>query len=517
MAYLPEMWMTESDPIERLRTGISGFDQVALGGLPAGRSTFVGGTTGSGKTLFAVEFLARGILQFGEPGVFITFEETAKDIRRNYASLGFPIAKWEQAGQWAFVDASHQLDEEAPIVGSYDFGALVARIEHAVRGIGAQRVSLDSLSAVFTRFADGGLIRHEMHRIGRALTRLAVTAVITAERTHEYNGVSNYGIEEFVLDNVIILRNVLAREQRRRTIEIVKFRGAAHRTGEWLFTIDPHDGLVIIPLAFLDYPSVPASQARVSSGIADLDQMCGGGIYKDAIVLLTAPSGAGKTLTALKFIAGGLAAGEPCLSFTFDEGREQLLRSAAGWGIDLRGAEEAGLLSVVCDYPEVASVEDHFLRIRRAIDEHAPGRLVIDTLSALERIASPHALLDIVIAIVAVARQNGITTLLTATPAAGVTPQVRPLIAGELASLTDVAITLSYYEQAGQIQRAIAVIQTRGSAHDPRVRQVTVDGGGMHIMAPIPGMTSLPPGAAILTAPDQPPGSPGSRGPQPDG
>ena len=508
--------MTDVGPIRRLRTGISGFDQVALGGLPAGRSTFVGGTTGSGKTLFAVEFLARGILQFDEPGVFVTFEETAQDVRRNYASLGFPIAQWEEAGKWTFIDASHQLDEEAPVIGTYDFGALVARIEHAVRGIGARRVSLDSLSAVFSRFADGSLVRHEMHRIGRALTSLGVTSVVTAERTHEYNGVSNYGVEEFVLDNVIILRNVLAGEQRRRTIEIVKFRGAPHRTGEWLFSIDPLDGLVIIPLAFLDYPAAAASQIRVSSGNTDLDEMCGGGFFQDAIVLLTGPSGAGKTLTALKFIAAGLAAGQRCLSFTFDEGREQLRRSAAGWGIDLPAAEEAGLLSAVCDYPEVASIEDHFLRIRRAIEDAAPGRLVIDTLSALERIASPRALLDFVIALVAVARQRGVTTLLTAMPAARLAPHVRPLIAGELASLTDVAITLSYYEQAGEIQRAIAIMQTRGSAHDPRVRRATVDGDGMHIGGPITGSTSLRP-AAALGSPYRSPGSPGSQEPRPDG
>ncbi|HUZ56226.1 MAG TPA: ATPase domain-containing protein [Streptosporangiaceae bacterium] len=412
--------MADVGPIERLRTGVGGFDQVALGGLPAGRSTFIGGTTGSGKTLFAVEFLARGILLFGEPGVFITFEETAQDIRHNYASLGFPIAQWEEAG--------------------------------------AHRVSVNSLSAVFTRFADGGLVRHEMHRIDKALTALV-----------------------------------------------------------WLFTIDPRDGLVIIPLAFLNYPSVPASQVRVSSGITDLDQMCGGGLYKDAIVLLAGPSGAGKTLTALKFIVAGLAAGEPCLSFAFDEGREQLRRSANGWGIDLRGAEESGLLRVECDYPEVASVEDHFLRIRRAIEDLAPGRLVIDTLSALERIASPRALLDFVIAVVAVARQHGITALLTSMPAAPLTPEIRPLIAGELAGLTDVAITLSYYELAGEIQRAIAIIQTRGSAHDPRVRRATIDGDGMHIREPIPGITSVLPGAAALTFPYRSADSPGSRGPQPDG
>jgi len=181
--------MTDASPVERLQTGINGFDDVAMGGLPAGRPTLVGGTTGSGKTLFAIEFLARGILRSGEPGIFVSFEETAQDIRRNCASFGFPIAHWEQAGQWAFIDASDKLDEEASVIGAYDLGALVARIQHAVR-LGARRVCIDSLSAVFSRFAGGAIARQEMHRIAAALAELGVTSIITAERAHEYGGLS---------------------------------------------------------------------------------------------------------------------------------------------------------------------------------------------------------------------------------------------------------------------------------------------------------------------------------------
>lgn len=493
--------MSDVCPIERLQTGINGFDDVAMGGLPVGRPTLVGGTTGSGKTLFAIEFLARGILLSGEPGIFVSFEETAPDIRRNCASFGFPIARWERAGQWAFVDASDKLDEEAPVIGAYDLGALVARIEHAVRRIGARRVSIDSLSAVFGRLTGGAIVRQEMHRIAAALAELGVTSIITAERAREYDGLSESGVEEFVLDNVIVLRNALIQEQRRRTVEIVKFRGATHRTGEWLFTIDQRDGVVVIPLAFLGYPSDPASTVRVTSGIGDMDQMCGGGFFKDAIVLLTGPSGGGKTLTALKFLAAGAAAGERCLAFAFDEGREQLRRSALGWGIDLQAYEHSGLLRTVCDYPEVASLEDHFLRISRAIEEFAPSRLVIDTLSALERIAAPRALLDFVIALSAVVRQRGITTLLTSMPVTRLTPQLRPSIAGELASLTDVTITLSYLERGGEIQRAIVILQARGSAHDHRVRLVTIGGEGMRIGEQITGATGIVPGVAAVPLP----------------
>jgi len=508
--------MNGTDMLERLATGINGFDQVALGGLIRGRTTLVTGSTGSGKTLFAVEFLARGILRFGEPGVFVTFEEAPDDLRRNWASLGFPIGRWESEGKWAFVDASADF-EEAPVIGAYDFGALTARIAHAARQIGATRVSVDSLDAIFTRFADPAVVRHELARITAALEKAEVTAVITAERSGEYDHVSRYSVEEFVLDNVIILRNVLAQERRRRTIEIVKMRGAPHRTGEWLFTIDPREGLVVIPLAFLVPPFARASQVRVPSGNTELDRMCGGGFFKDAIVLLTGPSGAGKTLTSLKFLVTGLAAGERCLGFTFDESREQVRRNSAGWGIDLDSPEESGLLRIVCDYPEVASLEDHFLRIRRAIEEHKPDRLVIDTLSALERIVAPRALLDFVIALGAVVRQHGITTLLTSAPAGRFTPQLTPSIAGEIASLTDVTITLRYFEYVGEIRRAIAVLQTRGSAHDPGIRQVTIDGDGMHIGEPITVSAGILTSTGSIPAPGWQADLPGTESPPPDG
>jgi len=508
--------MNGSGRLERLATGINGFDQVALGGLTKGRTTLVTGSTGSGKTLFAVEFLGRAILRSGEPGVFVTFEETPADLRRNWASLGFPIRQWESEGKWAFVDASADF-EEAPVIGAYDFGALAARIGHAAHQIGAARVSVDSLDVVFTRFADPGVVRHELARVTAALETAGVTAVITAERANEYDHVSRYGVEEFVLDNVIILRNALVHERRRRTIEIVKMRGAAHRTGEWLFTIDPRDGLVVIPLAFLVPPFAPASLVRVSSGNTELDQMCGGGFFKDAIILLTGPSGAGKTLTSLKFIAAGLYGGERCLAFTFDESREQVRRNSLGWGIDLDSPEESGLLRIVCDYPEAASLEDHFIRIRRAIEEHKPDRLVIDTLSALERIVSPRALLDFVIALGALVRQHGITTLLTSAPAGRFTPQLTPSIAGEIASLTDATITLRYFEHVGEIWRAIAVMQTRGSAHDPSIRQVAIDSGGMHIGEPITRTAGILSGTASLPAPGWQADPSGTESSLPDG
>ncbi|MEV1199273.1 circadian clock protein KaiC [Microbispora rosea] len=479
--------MTDSNAIERIPTGIDGFDHITLGGLPAGRSTLVSGTTGSGKTLFAVEFLSRGITRYNEPGVFVTFEETATDIRRNSASLGFPIQLWEDEGRWAFVEASETTSEDTPAVGAYDFGALVARVEHAVRQTGACRVALDSLNAISTRFTDIAVVRRELFRVASALKALGVTSVLTAERPEEYDGVTRYGVEPFVLDNVIILRNVLRQGRRTRTVEIVKFRGAPHRTGEWLFTIDPRDGIVVVPLAFLT-PSDHASLARVSSGIPELDEMCGGGFYRDAIVLMTGPPGTGKTLAGLRFTAAGVEAGERCLLCTFGGTPGQLFRSAAGWGLDLKAMRASGLLRVMSGYAEVMSPEDHFLRLRHAIEEFAPGRLVVDTLSALGRAAAPRTLLDFVIALGAVLRQNEITTLLTGTSAGRISSANAPLITSDIAGLSDVWIQLRYVESPAEIQRAIAVLQARGSAHDHSIRELRIDGGGMHIGEPLSGV-----------------------------
>ncbi|MEQ7007510.1 circadian clock protein KaiC [Actinopolymorpha sp. B17G11] len=485
--------MSDGAALDRVPTGISGFDLVALGGLPAGRCTLVSGSTGSGKTLFAIEFLARGVDRFDDPGVYVTFEESPADLRRNAAAMGFPIERWEREGKWIFVDASAEIAGETTTVGVYNFAAITARIDAAVRQIGARRVSLDSVGSIFTRFPDVAMVRYELHRIATAMEGLGVTSVLTAERTVEYDGVSRLGVEEFVLNNVIILRNVLSNERRRRTVEIIKLRGAAHRTGEWLFTIDEREGIVVIPLAFVA-PRATASAERVSSGNPGLDTLCGGGFYKDAVVLLTGPTGTGKTLTSLKFAAEAVRSGESCLLYTFDENHDQLARNAAGWGLDLAAMEASGLLHVSADYPEMASLEVHFLNVRRAIEEIRPSRLVIDTLSALERIATSRALLDFVIALGSLLRRHNVTALLTAAPSGYRPTAVSSAIAVELGSLADVTIMLRYVEAEGQIQRAIAVLQTRGSAHDNAIRMVDIDADGMHIGEPLSVVSHVIPG-----------------------
>src|SRR5512141_115220 len=351
--------------VEKIATGISSFDIIAKGGLPRNRTTLISGTAGSGKTIFAVQFLAAGI-ELGVPGVFVTFEESASDIRKNMRSFGWDLAKWEKEGLLAFVDASPDPTIDSVESGSFDLGALLARVEHAVRKVKAERVAVDSLGAVFSQFSDQSIVRSELFRIASALKALGVTAIMTAERTDDYGPIARFGVEEFIADNVMILRNVLEGESRRRTIEILKFRGCDHQKGEYPFTIVPDGGIIVIPLSAMQL-SMKSSAVRISSGNEQLDAMCGGGLFRDSVTLVSGATGTGKTLTVTQFLQGGAADGERCLLLAFEESRDQLFRNATGWGFDFEAMEKEGLLRVVCDYPDVSGLEDWLVTIQATI------------------------------------------------------------------------------------------------------------------------------------------------------
>lgn len=464
--------------IQKLTTGIDGFDLITYGGLPDGRTTLVSGSAGSAKSIFAVQFLAEGIQKFGQSGVLVTFEESPADIRRNMASMGWNIHQWEQEGKWLFVDASPNPGDEPLVVGSYDLGALLARIEHSIRSIGATRVSMDSLGAIFTRFTNAASIRHELFRIASSLRKLGVTSIMTSERTQEYGEIARYGVEEFVADNVIILRNVLEEEKRRRTMEILKFRGTSHQKGEFPFTLMPGKGIIVIPLSAIELKQ-KSSDLRITSGNHELDSMCGGGFFRDSIILVSGATGTGKTLMTTEFMAGGVKAGERCLMFAFEESREQLFRNAIGWGVDYEQMEKDGLLRVVCEYPETASLEDHLIEMKDIIAEFKPNRVAIDSLSALERISTLKGFREFVI---------GLTSFIKHQEVAGLFTSTTPTLTGgtsvtetHISTLTDSIILLRYVELYGEMRRGLTVLKMRGSSHDKNIREFTIDEKGLHI------------------------------------
>jgi circadian clock protein KaiC len=474
--------MTEPlQPLAKVLTGIPGLDSLTYGGLPANRATLVAGSSGSGKTIFAVQFLASGITEFGESGVFVTFEETPEDIRRNVATFGWDLAAWEREGKLAFVDASPNPDEEIIEAGDYDLGGLMVRIRGAVERIGARRLAVDSLSAVFSQFQDSSIIRSELFRIARAARSMGVTSVMTAERTDEYGAIGRYGVEEFLADNVVVLRNVLEEEQRRRTLELLKFRGTDHQKGEHPFVIEANRGVVVIPLTGIPLEQ-RSSSVRVTSGNPELDAMCGSGFFRDSVVLVSGATGTGKTLTVTHFLAGGAAQGDRGLLFGFEESREQLVRNARGWGVDFEAMERDGTLLVDCEYPEARGLQDHLLHVKRRIDEFAPQRVVIDSLSALERVGPSKAFRQVVIDLTSFIKQKSITGLFTTT-----TPTLvggTSVTEAHISSLTDSIILLRYVEMFGEMRRGLMVLKMRGSPHDKEIRELTIDGAGMHLGEP---------------------------------
>ena len=479
--------MRDGGAIKKLPTGIPGFDHIGDGGLPQGRTTLVSGTAGSSKTIFAAQFLAAGIRN-GENGVFVTFEESPQDLRRNLQSFGWDIQEWENTGKWAFVDASPEPDQEIVVSGDYDLGALLARVEYAVKKVGAKRLAVDSLGAIFTQLTDSARVRRELFRISMALKRIDITAVLTAERTEEYGELARFGVEEFVVDNVIILRNVLQAEKRRRTIEILKFRGTSHHKGEHPFTITSDEGVVVIPLSAIEL-SQHSSSTRITSGDEDLDQMCGGGFFRDSIILVSGATGTGKTLITTEFMACGVALNERCLLFAFEESREQLFRNASGWGIPFEKMVAEGNLKIISTYPETASLEDHLISMKKAIEKFKPARVAVDSLSALERVATDMGFREFLIALTSFVKHQEIAGLFTAT-----TPSIMggsSVTESHIATMTDSIILLRYLELLGEVRRGITILKMRGSQHDKDIREFSIGASGMRIGTPFRGINGI--------------------------
>jgi circadian clock protein KaiC len=470
-----------SSSVPKLETGIPGFDHMTMGGLPRRRATVLAGQAGSAKTVFAGQFLAEGVRR-GQPGVFVTLEEPADDLRRNLMTLGFDVAAWEAAGDWRFVDASPLVREDGT-PAPYSFETLSAQIGQAVDATGADRLVLDSLNTVFALSDDAGIARQRLRDLVARLRAMGLTVLMTVETATDPAGsLSRYGIEEFVADNVVLLRNTREGKGRRRTVEVLKMRGSTHRKGDYAFTIQPGVGLVVLPVSTAVLQAKP-TQERVESGIADLDALFHGGLFKDSITLLGGPTGTGKTLLTVEFLASAAARGERALLLAYEESPDQITRNAVGQGRDVARLRDEGLLRVVSTYPEEASLEDHLLEIKELVDEFRPARIAVDSLTALERAGSQEAFREFVVALTAYFKTEGLTTVLTAsTPSLA---QSSSVTEGHVSTLADVLVVTRYVELPGEIRRALTVLKMRGSSHDQQVRELVISDEGLRIGEPL--------------------------------
>ena len=470
-------------------TGINGLDDVTNGGLPAGRPSLICGAAGCGKTLFAMTFLVNGASRFGEPGVFMSFEERADDLIENVASLGYDVGNLIADGRM-IIDHVRIEPAEIEVSGEYDLEALFVRLGYAIDRIGAKRVVLDTIEALFSGLTDQAILRAELRRLFSWLKDKGVTAIITAERGE--GQLTRYGIEEYVSDCVILLDNRVFDQVTTRRLRIVKYRGSAHGTNEYPFLIDDR-GISVMPItsAGLEHQT---SADVVPTGVADLDHMFGiGGFFRGSSVLISGLAGTGKSTFSASFADAVCQRGERCLYFAFEESPAQIVRNMRSAGIDLARHVENGLLRFEAARPSLFGLEMHLARMNRDIEEFEPATVIVDPISAFRGVQSEiHAAL---LRLVDVCKGRGVTALFTSLSLAAdhVTESDR-----SVSSLMDTWISLTDVEANGERNRVLYLLKSRGMKHSNQMREYLLTDHGIQLIEPYIGQRGVLTGAARL-------------------
>lgn len=459
--------------LEKAPTGIKGFDEVTRGGLPKGRPTLVCGGAGCGKTLFAVEFLVHAALQFGEPGVFVAFEETRDDLVANVASMGYDLAKLEADKQLVIdrIDISRMEIQEA---GDYDLEGLFLRLGVAINSVGAKRVVIDTVEVLFGVFTNAGVVRAELRRLLGWLKEQGVTVVITGERGDAT--LTRYGIEEYVSDCVVVLDHRVDEEQSTRRLRVAKYRGSLHGTNEYPFLIGAQ-GLAVLPITSLGLDHEALTE-RVSTGVPGLDAMLGGaGPFRASTVLVSGTAGAGKSTLAAHFVEAACRRGERALFIGFEESQSQIIRNMRSVGIDLATPLAGGLLRFDCQRSTSSGLEVHLAAMQDRVDEFAPAVVVIDAITNLARAGTGGQVTSMLTRQVDFLKSRGITAFLTSLVSG---PDLGSS-AEHVSSLTDTWVLIETVLRDGRRERRIQVIKARGTAHSDDVRSCEITGRGLSI------------------------------------
>jgi len=463
------------ESIAKAPTGIAGLDEITGGGLPRGRPTLVCGSAGCGKTMLAAEFLVRGALEFGEPGVFMTFEESAAELTDNMRSLGFDLDALAQHGQLR-VDYVRVERSEIEETGDYDLEGLFIRLGHAIDSIGAKRVVLDTIEALFAGIPNHAVLRAELRRLFRWLKDRGMTAIITGERGE--HALTRYGLEEYVADCVILLDHRIVDEISTRRLRIVKYRGSAHGTNEYPFLISER-GVSVLPITSLRLNHA-ASNERVPTGIAGLDEMLGGrGYFRGSSVLVTGSPGTGKSSVAASFVDVACRRGERALYFAYEESEAQLVRNMASIGIDLARWQKKGLLTIQAARPSLLGLEQHLSMVHDLVLEHRPSVVVIDPVNNLASTGN-NALKPMLTRMIDYLKTQGATALFTSLTAEG--EEFAAESEAGVSSLTDTWIVLSNQAYNGERTRMLQVLKSRGMPHSNQLREFVFGDHGIALV-----------------------------------
>jgi len=462
------------ESLPKAPTGIAGLDEVTFGGLPRGRPTLVCGGAGSGKTLFAIEFLLRGALEFDEPGVFMAFEETEQDLAQNVSSLGFDLEDLIAQKKLA-IDHVHIERSEIEETGEYDLEGLFVRLGAAIDEVGAKRVVLDTLESLFSGFSNPALLRAELRRLFRWLKDRGVTAVITGERGE--GTFTRQGLEEYVSDCVILLDHRVMDQISTRRLRVVKYRGTSHGTNEYPFLID-EQGISVLPLTSLGLDH-PASKERISAGVPGLDAMLGGkGYFRGSSIMISGTAGTGKSSLAAHFADATCRRGERCLLLAFEESPAQILRNMGSIGLDLQRWIDQGLLRIESSRPMLFGLEMHLVHIHKRVKEFEPRVVILDPISNFTASGSVAQAEAMLVRLIDFLKTREVTAMLV-----NLTADVGEAKASGISSLIDTWVLLHDIQVGAEHRRVLHVLKSRGMQHSNQVRQFQLASNGITFAA----------------------------------
>ena len=472
-------------------TGIQGLDEITGGGLPKGRSTLVCGSAGCGKTLLAMEFLMRGATQYNEPGVFMTFEETAKDLTLNVASLGFDL-KDLIARKKIIVNYVYMERNEIEANGEFDLEGLFIRLGHAIDSIGARRVVLDTIESIFSGLPNPLILRAELRRLSRWLKEKGVTAIITAETGDDM--LTRQGLEEYISDCVIVLDHRIEDQVSSRLLRVVKYRGSTHGTNEYPFLIDD-DGISVLPVTSLGLKQDPSNKF-VSTGIPRLDAMLGGqGYYCGSSILVSGTVGTGKSSLAAHFAEAACQRGERAIYFSFEESPGQIMRNMCSIGIDLEPWVQKGLLEFHANRPTFVGLEMHLAMMHKAVNSFKPKVVVVDPLNSFVKGGNVNEVSSMLMRLVDFLKTSQITGLFTHLTLSKVGLEQTEV---GISSLIDTWLLLRDIEIGGERNRGLYILKSRGMAHSNQIREILLTDHGVELRDVYLGASGVLTGSARL-------------------
>ncbi|SHF67685.1 circadian clock protein KaiC [Flavisolibacter ginsengisoli] len=456
-------------------SGIAGLDEITEGGLPKGRPTLICGAAGSGKTLFAIEFIVRGALNYKEPGVFMAFEEKSDELAINVASLGFDLEKLQKQNLIK-LDHVHIDRSEIEETGEYDLDGLFIRLGHAIDSIGAKRVVLDTIENLFSGLGNETILRAELRRLFGWLKEKGVTAIITGEKG---DGIlTRQGLEEYVSDCVILLEHRVCNQISTRLLRIIKYRGSIHGTNEYPFLID-EDGISVLPITSLTLEA-PTSTQRISTGMPTLDNMLEGkGFYRGSSILVSGPAGTGKTSIAVSFVNAACQRKERCLYFAFEESTQQIIRNMKSIGMNLQQHINNGFLKINASRPTLYGLEMHLVSIYKKIIEFKPKVVIIDPITNLVTIGQLRDVKATLIRLIDFLQKEQITVMFTALT---LNTAIGEQTDEGVSSMVDAWIQVKELELNGERNRGMYIIKSRGMGHSNQVREFVINNNGLELV-----------------------------------